>query len=207
CQLLADAGFHSGANLDYCAEKGVNAYIADTLHRKRDARFVDHQDKKPKVRKQKYFQSSDFDYDSQAQRCWCPEGKELWLCSSGYQNKGVEYLRFKGYLNDCKNCSIQAHCLRNGVKDRGRQVSIRKETPKNNSRAIDRMKRKMDSPEGRAIYSDRIGIVEPVFAHMKHIMGLRWFSLRSLKKVSGQWYLFCAVHNLVKIQKYGSYAR
>ncbi|WP_018016424.1 IS1182 family transposase [Teredinibacter turnerae] len=207
CQLLADAGFHSGANLDYCAEEGVNAYIADTLYRKRDARFVDHQDKKPKVRKQKYFQSSDFDYDSQAQRCWCPEGKELWLCSSGYQNKGVEYIRFEGYLNDCKNCSMQAQCLRNGVKDRGRQVSIRKDTPKNNSRAIDRMKRKMDSPEGRAIYSDRIGIVEPVFAHMKHIMGLRWFSLRSLKKVSGQWYLFCAVHNLVKIQKYGSYAR
>ncbi|WYH53345.1 transposase [Teredinibacter turnerae] len=101
---------------------------------------------------------------------------------------------------------MQAQCLRNGVKDRGRQVSIRKDTPKNNSRAIDRMKRKMDGPEGRAIQADRIGIVEPVFAHMKHIIGLRWFSLRGIKKVSGQWYLFCAVHNLVKIQKYESYA-
>nr|WP_082075915.1 transposase [Teredinibacter turnerae] len=57
----------------------------------------------------------------------------------------------------------------------------------------------MDGPEGRAIQADRIGIVEPVFAHMKHIKALRWFSLRSLKRVAGQWYLFCTVNNLVKI--------
>ncbi|WP_230537085.1 transposase [Teredinibacter turnerae] len=68
------------------------------------------------------------------------------------------------------------------------------------------MARERNSHESRFIQADRIGIVEPVFAHMKHIMGLRWFSSRGLKKVAGQWYLFCVVHNLVKIQKYGSYA-
>ncbi|WP_230552485.1 transposase [Teredinibacter turnerae] len=40
---------------------------------------------------------------------------------------------------------------------------------------------------------------------MKHTMGLHWFSMRCLKKVKGNWYLFCVVHNLVKIQKYESY--
>ncbi|WYH50230.1 transposase [Teredinibacter turnerae] len=130
----------------------------------------------------------------------------LWLCFSGYQNKGVEYIRFEGYLNDCKHCAMQTQCLRSGVKYRGRQVGIRKGSPKNTSRAIDRLKGEMDSSEGRAIQANRTGIFEPVFAHMKHIMGLRWFSLRGLKKVAGPWYLFCVVHNLVKILKYGSYA-
>ncbi|WYH55555.1 hypothetical protein WKW49_03580 [Teredinibacter turnerae] len=41
---------------------------------------------------------------------------------------------------------------------------------------------------------------------MKHIKALRWFSMRSLKKVSGQWYFICTINNLVKIQEYGSYA-
>nr|WP_045827004.1 transposase [Teredinibacter turnerae] len=77
---------------------------------------------------------------------------------------------------------MQAQYLRSGVKDRGRQVSIRKDSHKNTSRPIDRMKRKMDSPQVRAIQADRIGIVEPVFAYMKHKMGLRWFGFRDLKR-------------------------
>ncbi len=205
-KLLADAGFHSGDNLEYCANTGINAYMADGQYRKRDPRFSEHQDKKPKQRKRQYFGVEEFEYDAQAQRCWCPAGKEMWLSCKGYKNKGVEYVRFVGYLKDCSQCHLKAQCMRREPRDRGRQVSIRKDTQANNNRAIERMKRKIDTPEGRVIYSKRIGIVEPVFAHMKHVMGLDWFSLRGLNKVTGQWYLFCTVHNLVKIQNNGGYA-
>ena len=35
------------------------------------------------------------------------------------------YHRFEGYLNDCRQCSVQKQCMHKPVTDRGRQVSIR----------------------------------------------------------------------------------
>ncbi|MGY0218999.1 transposase [Endozoicomonadaceae bacterium StTr2] len=64
------------------------------------------------------------------------------------------------------------------------------------------MKDKIDSPEGRRIYSKRLGTAEPPFGHMQE-MGLTRFSLRGGEKVNGQWRLMCSLHNLKKIHRYG----
>jgi hypothetical protein len=56
---------------------------------------------------------------------------------------------------------------------------------------------------GRHIYSQRLGTVEPVFANICSTLGLKRFSLRSQAKVDAQWKLFCIVHNLLKIHRYG----
>ena len=66
-----------------------------------------------------------------------------------------------------------------------------------------KMKQKIDSDTGRMIYSGRIGTVEPVFAHMRHTIGLDRFTLRGNKKVNIQWKLFSIVHNLFKIHRFG----
>jgi Transposase DDE domain len=65
------------------------------------------------------------------------------------------------------------------------------------------MKRKIDSLTGRHIYSQRLGTVEPVFGNISNTLGLRRFSLRGKIKVDAQWKLFCIVHNLLKIHRYG----
>jgi len=41
------------------------------------------------------------------------------------------------------------------------------------------------------------------FANICHIMGLDRFTLRGKKKVNIQWNLFCIVHNLKKVARYG----
>jgi len=64
------------------------------------------------------------------------------------------------------------------------------------------MKRKIDSLTGRYIYSQRLGIVEPVFANICSTLGLSRFGLRGKVKVDAQWKLFCIVHNLLKIHRY-----
>lgn len=66
-----------------------------------------------------------------------------------------------------------------------------------------KMKQKLDTPEGRQQYSRRLGIVEPVFGHLTSSIGLKRFSLRGKIKVNIQWKLFCIVHNLTKIYRYG----
>jgi hypothetical protein len=65
------------------------------------------------------------------------------------------------------------------------------------------MKRKIDSTAGRALYSLRVAIAEPPFAHICHAMGLDRFTLRGKKKVNIQWNLFCMVHNQKKVPRYG----
>ena len=67
---------------------------------------------------------------------------------------------------------------------------------------LQQMKDKIDSPEGRRIYSKRLGTAEPPFGHMQE-MGLTRFSLRGQDKVNGQWRLMCSLHNLKKIHRYG----
>ena len=66
-----------------------------------------------------------------------------------------------------------------------------------------KMKRKIDSEHGRAIYSERLGTVEPVFGNITSTKGLKRFTLRGKIKVNAQWLLYCIVHNLGKIQHYG----
>ena len=62
---------------------------------------------------------------------------------------------------------------------------------------------RIDSPQGRRLYSQRIATVEPVFANIQHHKRMSRFTLRGRAKVSTQWNLFCLVHNIEKIARYG----
>jgi hypothetical protein len=66
----------------------------------------------------------------------------------------------------------------------------------------ERMAHKLRTPSGRACYTKRKHIVEPVFGQMKHARGFRQFSVRGLKKVRGEWNLLCLTHNLLKIWRH-----
>ena len=65
------------------------------------------------------------------------------------------------------------------------------------------MKEKIDSDRGRAIYSKRIGTVEPVFANLRHILKFGRFTLRSKMKVNIQWNMLAVLHNMLKIHRFG----
>lgn len=203
--VLADAGFCTIKNVNHCDEHGIDAYIADGGMRDRNPLYKNRNDKKPASRKQKYFKASEFRYDEETNSCQCPAGKLMWLASDDYLLEGIHYRKFVGYLNDCKACPFQEQCMREPPKGQGRQVSIKKGVEYNPPRPLDLMREKVDTKSGRDKYSDRMGMIEPVFANIKHNLGLRWLSLRGLSKVRGQWLLFCMVHNMVKIQRYGEY--
>ena len=61
------------------------------------------------------------------------------------------------------------------------------------------MRDKLRTPEGRAVYALRKGIVEPVFGQIKEGRGFRRVSFRGLAKVSAEWMLICLTHNLLKL--------
>jgi len=61
------------------------------------------------------------------------------------------------------------------------------------------MAHKLKTKAGRALYALRKQTVEPVFGIIKSVLGFRQFSLRGLKKVTGEWMLVCLAWNLKRM--------
>ena len=61
------------------------------------------------------------------------------------------------------------------------------------------MAHKLKTKAGRALYALRKQTVEPVFGIIKSVLGFRQFSLRGLKKVTGEWTLVCLAWNLKRM--------
>jgi len=82
--------------------------------------------------------------------------------------------------------------------DEKKVVCQRGPLPKGATR-VDRMRRKLQTKAGAAVYAARKGIVEPVFGQIKQARHFRQFLLRSLAKVKSEWALVCLTHNILKL--------
>jgi len=112
--------------------------------------------------------------------------------------------KYSGTLRDCLPCEQRAKCLRTPEKTQVRQVAFfRGKADTTEESHTDRMKRAIDSDEGRARYGRRFATVEPVFGNLRHNKGLDRFTLRGQKKVDTQWNLYCLVHNIEKLAHHG----
>ena len=66
---------------------------------------------------------------------------------------------------------------------------------------VDRMRRRLKTKAGKAVYAARKTIVEPVFGQIKQGRGFRQFLLRGIEKVRGEWSLLCLTHNVLKLYR------
>ena len=217
-RITADAGYHSEANLRALAERQVDALIADHAMRQRDERFASQARHRAKPDalygksrpveqpdQPRRFQPSDFQYDPVVRTCVCPAGKALYRTGQTLVIGNYIGERFRGAKRDCVPCPHRARCLRHPDQTATRQVVfLRGRAGRPRSRAAthtQRMKARIDTPEGRAQYAARFGIVEPVFGNLCHNKGLTRFTLRGRTKVDAQWKLFCLVHNIEKLAR------
>lgn len=210
--LTADAGFHTNNNMAMLAEDEMDAYIADRHFRTRDPRFDNagrYKERTTKERRKidssrKQYLPADFTFDPDLKYCICPAGKRMYR--SGFPKlRGVKRAAFTGQKQHCRPCKLRTQCLRYPDRTEVRQVTVAMSSVKENTPAAyaEKMKTKIDSVMGKAIYARRIATAEPPFAHIRHAMGLDRFSYRGKRKVNNQWMLFCIVHNLKKVFRYG----
>lgn len=73
------------------------------------------------------------------------------------------------------------------------------ESPAESASAPARMKHKLKTKAGRAIYGLRKQTVEPVFGIIKSVMGFRQFLTRGLDSVRNEWTLVCLAWNLKRM--------
>jgi len=215
-KLAADSGFHSEANVKYLFEQRIDGYLADTMFRKRDPRFANAERHVPKRAAEPWarpkgrglYKAVDFRVAEDLSHALCPAGKRLYRNGRHCDINGFEAVKFTGAKRDCGPCELRAQCLRHPQRTPVRQIAIfLGRIPGRPETYSARMKRKIDTERGRHEYARRLGTVEPVFANIAHTRGLRRFSLRGAAKVNTQWLLYCLVHNISKLQRYGGLAK
>ena len=68
-----------------------------------------------------------------------------------------------------------------------------------NADAVTKMKHRLKTKDGKALYAKRKCTVEPVFGVIKSVLGFRQFLLRGIENVSGEWDLVSIAWNLKRL--------
>jgi len=203
--IAADSGFHTEANAKYLFEQGIDGYLADHLFRKRDPRFASSGRHRPISEQSStgQFRPKDFVYDEPSKTCICPAGQFLYQNGSRCMIAGREAVKFTGAKRVCGPCELRSRCLRHPERTPVRQVVFFTGRTHGHAQTYSaKMKKKIDTDQGRYQYGRRLGIAEPVFGNICGTHGLRRFSLRGKRKVNTQWLLYCLVHNIGKLHRY-----
>lgn len=121
----------------------------------------------------------------------CGERPAQALADSGFFSQEnieqMEQRKIDAYVPD-SHLGRELNC---GVRVRGHAAA--------HHPAQQRMRRKLRSPAGRAVYGQRKGIVEPVLGVLKEQRGMRRFRLRGLAKVAVEFTLAATALNLTRI--------
>lgn len=112
-----------------------------------------------------------------------------------------------GYFSEnnvarCERLGTSPYIAPGRTKEGEARPTVRGRTPANLT-PKQRMRRRLTTKVGAAIYARRKTIVEPVFGQVKQARGIRQFLLRGLTKVRGEWALICLTHNLLKLHMSG----
>jgi len=179
-KFSADNGYHTGANLRYLEEKGLDGYIPN---RKQAGEM------KGKKKNKKYSKDK-FQYDALKDQFTCPQG-EILTQKGEYEYKGN--LMYAYYGENCSACPYQLECA-----GKGRKKVI---TSNVYEGELQRMAAKMQTPEGKEEYKKRNKTVEWPFGNIKYNLKFTEFLVRGFGKAGTVQDLVSSAHNLKIIWK------
>jgi transposase len=188
-QLVSDSGYSSYDNYEYLEKKGIDSYLPDDD-------FAKHKKGEFNQGENRYH-ISNFKYDEEKDIYMCPAGHPLVYIKTlkkAYKTKKWNHKIYQGTL--CHQCEHKPSCTKNKKKPRELRVELREDLVKS-------MRAKLLTEEGWREYFKRHHIIESIFGHFKHNLGIRQFLLRGLEKVSGEYRLMCIGWNIRKLHKFG----
>ena len=178
---VADAGYHSGANLAECDTLGHQVLMAETNDRK--LREPYHKDQ--------------FTYRPQTDTYLCPRQKVLTYKDTFPHGNGYRVRRYVANSQDCLSCPAFGICT---SSENGRSIKISQHEP-----ILQRHRQLMATISARKLYRRRSAIVEPVFGLIKEWHGARRFLLRGRRQVTSEWHLLATAFNLKSLHAVWKY--
>ncbi len=173
-ETAADSGYFSGQQLAAAEAQG-------------HAVLVNLEGVSPSEDEQGPYHTSRFVHDAQRDCLICPRGEILrYECTVAPSAKRYAMRRYRctGYAN----CPVRWECSK---EKRGRAVKLSPYAD-----AIERQRARQQDPAKTRLLKQRMGIVEPVFARIKHQLDFRRWTMAGLENVRAQWFFVCALANL-----------
>lgn len=182
--VTADSNYSSMESLKKLESKEyIDAYIPDVKYQAAQHGRITDEDSP--------FHRKHFTYNPGKDVYICPNHKELTFRRRRKDERSYASIYS---CSECPSCRYFGTCTKS---PKGRQIRAY-----DNLGYIYKMRRKLNTTDGKAIYSRRKTIVEPVFGNIKHNLRFREFLLRGLKKVKAEFLLMAIVHNVLKIAKF-----
>lgn len=168
---VADAGYHSGANLAACEKRGQKVAIPESQENRAKPAYHER-----------------FSYDAANDSYVCPLGKTLkFIEIRSIVNKVVRV--YGGLGSTCRSCSEFGICTKNRYK--GRELLIGPhETLLQSHRAW------MVTQDAKVAYRRRKELSEPTFGIIKEQMGFRRFLLRGLDNAKAEVVMVAIAFNM-----------
>jgi transposase len=176
--LLADKGYHTGAELHQCQQHNMQTHVAYK--------------EQPGVKHiATEFLSENFDYDKSTDSYSCPAGQTLTTLGTWHTKKGEAHetsYRFKTYRTEaCKSCPLKNQCTK--LPKRIIHRSEYQDAVDINDNNI------KQNPQ---YYKRRQSIVEHPFGTIKRHLGYTHTLLKGLAKVNGEMNLIMFCYNFMR---------
>ena len=176
--LLADKGYHTGAELQQCQQENMITHVAYK--------------EQPGVKHiATDFLAESFDYDKATDSYTCPAGATLTSLGTWHNKKGEANetsFRFKTYRTDaCKTCALRSQCTK--LNKRIIQRSEYQDAVDINNNNI---------KQNPHYYKRRQAIVEHPFGTIKRHFGFTHTLLKGLQKVNGEMNLIMFCYNFMR---------
>ena len=175
--VLADKGYHTGAQLADCESLGVKTFVSPKANAAN--------------RQYNVFPMEQFDYDLETDTYRCPNNSVLRSNGQTYQRKGPNrkgtWVPFKHYkTKDCMECSIKDQCT-GSYRGRIIQRSL-------HQGAIDRNNARVNHDPD--YYRNRQQIIEHQFGTLKRQWGFTHVLVRGKENVLGEVSIIFTAYNL-----------
>jgi transposase len=148
--------------------------------------------------KGKVYSIEKFDYLKKIDSWQCPGGRLLEREKQG-NTRGRPKLR-RYLCGDCSGCSLRSHCLKPGEERRWLLV-------KRKQLITAEMRARFKDPAKQGIYRKRKWVAEQVLGQIKEGLGFRGVTVRGEEFARAQWFLVCAVHNVMKAVRFTMHLR
>jgi transposase len=190
-EVLADAGYFTGADIAACEPRGIVPYVPIP------------QQRGPAPRADRLCVEA-FTYDPEQDVYHCPGGSTLSPLGQTESRSGVDYRRYRSRVSQCRSCPLRAQCLPPAGK---RREILRSE----HAEAVERHRARMAAAPG--IMRERAALCEHPFGTLKRWLGWDHFLVRGFDKVRGEMamtvhsYNFHRVLNILGVAAFIAYCQ
>jgi transposase len=175
-QVLADTAYSSGAALNYCSSKGIDAYIPNFGQYKHER--------------------EGFIYNALKDQYECTRGNHAVLPFRKIKTSHDKHVMkvYRSGNSKCKDCPLRSSCI--GKSDFKKiEHSIHKSL-------YDAMHQKLQTPYARKIFRRRGSIVEPVLGTMLNFLNLKRVNTRGIRNANKHVLMAALTYNLKKLLKW-----